>query len=152
MAEFTDAMDDDAESVIRWGAARGGAVVIVPLLGSASLLANQVYMIVRLGGVYGVALSTSAAAGFLGGLAGSIAAATAATLVPLPFVQVPIAVATTYAVGKVAQQWIKDGMPTDPTAYRETFARVYKSAKDRARELKNDPRGDQPLGDEKRKF
>jgi uncharacterized protein (DUF697 family) len=145
-------MDQEAESICRWGAGRAGVLVVIPLLGSATMLANQVYMVVRIGGVYGVELSTSTAAGFLAGLAGSIAAATAATLLPLPFVQIPIAVATTYAVGKVAQQWIKDGMPTDPARYRETFASVYERAKQRASELKNDPRRDQPLGDERRKF
>lgn len=152
MSTDTSAQDAEAESICRWGAGRAGVLVVVPLLGSASLLANQVYVIVRLGGVYGVELSTATAVGFLGAFAGQLAAATAATLLPLPFVQVPLAVASTYAVGKVAQQWIKDGMPTDPARYRETFQRVFRAARDRADELRNDPRRDRPLGDERRKF
>jgi len=145
-------LDEEAESVCRWGAARAGVIVLVPVLGSLSLMANYVYTVIRIGEVYGSKPSSSAVKGFVMAFAGTIAGATAAAMIPLPFVQIPIAVGMTYGIGKAAQAWVKDGMPEDFSRYRERFNEAMEYAKKNLRDFKNDPRKDQPLGDEKKKF
>ena len=39
----------EAEKICRWGAARAGVIVVAPLVGTMALMANEVYMIMRLG-------------------------------------------------------------------------------------------------------
>ena len=43
--EVTDQMLKEAESLCKWAAARAGAIVILPGLGTMSLIANDVYMV-----------------------------------------------------------------------------------------------------------
>ena len=38
----------EAEKICRWGAARAGVIVVAPLVGTMALMANEVYMIMRL--------------------------------------------------------------------------------------------------------
>lgn len=142
---------EEAEDVCRWGAARAGAIVLLPLLGPLSLMANQVYMVVRIGEVYGARPSNAAIKGFVMAFAGSLAGATLATLVPLPFTQIPIAVGVTYGLGRAAQAWIADGMPEDLERYRQTFDDAVAYAKRNLARFKDDPRKTQPLGDESRR-
>ena len=51
--EVVDDRDKQADELIRWGAARAGVIVLTPVLGTASLIANEVYMISRIGSIYG---------------------------------------------------------------------------------------------------
>ena len=145
-------MDEEAESICRWAAARAGVIVVLPLLGTVALMANEVYMIVKLGRVYGVKITETAAAAFLMSLGAAFAGQTLATLIPFPFTQVPIGVGVTYAVGKLAQTWIKDGMPNEPEALKREFAKLKEQAMKRIDELKDHPQKDIPLGDESKKF
>ena len=46
-------MDWEAEKICRWGAARAGVIVVAPLVGTMALMANEVYMIIRLGELRG---------------------------------------------------------------------------------------------------
>ena len=141
-------IDEKAEVLCRWGAARAGAVVVLPGLGTAALIVNEIYMIMRMGTVYGEEIDTSAIKGFLLSLGATFAGQTLATLVPFAPVQIPLAVSVTYAAGKAAQQWIKDGMPSDMSRYKAEAERAKKYAKKNMNDLKNDDRKDQPLGDE----
>ena len=66
MTETKDIRDDKAENLCRWGAARAGAIVALPGIGTMALMANEVYMIIRLGQLYDVKVSKSAAVGAAG--------------------------------------------------------------------------------------
>lgn len=55
----------EAEKICRWGAARAGVIVVAPLVGTMALMANEVYMIMRLGELRGVKLEESAVLGLL---------------------------------------------------------------------------------------
>ena len=46
---FIDDRDKEAEGLIHWAAARAGVIVAAPLLGTVSLIANEVYMISKIG-------------------------------------------------------------------------------------------------------
>ena len=145
-------MDKAADEICNRGAARAGAIVVVPLLGTMALMANEVYMVVRIGKVYGVEISETAAAGFLMSLGAAFAGQTLATLFPIPLMQVPIGVGVTYAVGKAAQAWIKAGMPDDAEEIKREFGKLKDAAMKRVDELKNHHGKDTPLGDESKKF
>lgn len=145
-------LDEQAESICRWGAARAGVIVIIPLAGTIALMANEVYMVVRIAGAYGVKINESAAVAFLGALGGAFMGQTLATMIPFPPLQIPIGVGVTYAVGKAAQAWIKDGMPVDTKKYAEIYETVKQEAKAFVDELSNHPFKSKPLGDEKRNF
>lgn len=146
--DIRDDRDDAAESLIRWAAARAGLIVVAPVLGTAALMANEVYMIVRLGETYGVKLSDKVVLSFIGSLGGTAAGSLAATLIPIAVMQVPIAVGVTYGIGRAAQRWIKDGMPDDVKPYREVFEEEKKAGEKNVDELKENPKKEQPLGDE----
>ena len=40
--------EEEAESLCRWAAARAGVIVVAPLLGTMSLVANEIYLIIKL--------------------------------------------------------------------------------------------------------
>lgn len=142
----TRELDAQAEDVIIWAMARAGVIVIVPVIGTVWLMANEVYMVIRVGGIYGTNIPASAAKGFIGAMAGAIAGQILASLIP--FLNVPVGMALTYAIGKAAQAWIKDGMPEDMLKYREKFEKARKDADKKIARAKKDPRKDKPLGDE----
>jgi len=145
-------LDEEAESICRWAAARAGVIVIVPVIGSISLMANEVYLLIRLAKLYNVKISESAMFGFVGGIAGTVVGQTMATMIPFPPLQIPIAVSVTYAIGKVGAMWIKDGMPQDMQRYIQSFEEIKKSAKGRVGEFLDNPLKNTPLGDESKKF
>ena len=53
---------EEAESLCRWAAARAGAIVVVPGLGPLSLWANDIYLIMKMGKLFGETLTQKAAA------------------------------------------------------------------------------------------
>lgn len=146
--DIKDDRDEEADSLINWGAARAGVIVVAPLLGTLSLIANEVYMISKIGAVYDVKLADKAALSFLGSLGATVTGSLAATLIPIPFMQVPIAVGVTYGVGKAAKKWIKDGMPDDVKPYLAVFEEEKEKGEENVEEIEKNPLKDEPLGDE----
>ena len=118
---FIDDRDKEAEGLIHWAAARAGVIVAAPLLGTVSLIANEVYMISKIGSVYGVDVPQKAVLSFIGSLGATVVGTTVATLLPIPFIQIPIGISVTYGLGKAAVRWIKDGMPDDTRPYKAVF-------------------------------
>ena len=145
-------VDAEAEQIVRWAAARAGVIAVIPLLGGTALLANQFYMVNRLGQLRGATLTVSSIKGFVTAFAGAIAGQTASMLIPLPFVQIPIAISITYAVGKAADAWLADGMPEEYDRYKAVYEQAKDFAKRNLGTFKKDPRKDKPLGDESKKF
>ena len=143
-----DPVDERGERLCRWAEARAGVIVVAPLLGTVALMANEVYLVSRLANLYGKRVSEGAVAGFLAAFSGTIAGNLLATLIPVAAVQVPIAMSVTYGVGRAAQAWIKADMPTDVSPYVEMFQNLSEEAKVKVKDLKNDPIGKIPLGDE----
>ena len=93
--------------------ARAGVIVVAPLVGTMALMANEVYMISRLAELRGIKLSESAVLGLLGSLGATFVGQTLVTLIPFAPIQVPVGISVTYAVGKVANAWLKAGRPED---------------------------------------
>ena len=60
--------DLQVETYCRWAAARAGAIVIAPLVGTIALMANEVYLVSRIARVYNVKLSERAVIAFLGAM------------------------------------------------------------------------------------
>ena len=111
----------EAEKICRWAAARAGVIVVAPLVGTMTLMANEVYMITRLAELRGIKLSESAVLGLLGSLGATFVGQTLVTLIPFAPVQIPVGISVTYAVGKVANAWLKAGRPEDIAAFKEVY-------------------------------
>lgn len=148
----TACIDEQADSIIVWGAARAGVIVVAPVLGALALMANEIYIILRVAKVYDVDLNESAIVVFLGSLGATFAGLALSTMIPFPPLQVPIGMGVTYAVGKTAQAWIKDGMPKDMSIYKGKFDDFKCEAKKMLEDFANHPLKDKPLGDEGKKF
>lgn len=142
------ARDQAAENLCRWAAARAGMIVVAPGVGTMALVANEIYMIIRIGKVYGAEITQSAAVGFLASLGAAFAGQTLATLVPIAPMQIAVGVSVTYAVGKAAQAWIKTGMPRDMGSIRSVFGESKKSARSRWKTFISHPDKEVPLGEE----
>lgn len=147
-----DDRDQQAESLIHWAAARAGVIVVTPMLGSVALMANEVYMISRIGSIYGVDISQKAVISFIGSLGATMLGMTVATLIPISLIQIPLGISITYGLGQAALKWIKDGMPNDTEPYKAVFEEGKKEGKSRIAEIENDENKDIPLGDEKKDF
>ena len=146
------AREDDAEALCKWAAARAGVIVVAPLLGTMALIANQIYMIIKLGKVYEEEISESMAFSILGSLGTVFIGQTVATLIPFAPLQIPIAVGTTYGLGKVVTEWLKTGKPQDLSAFKTVYDNAVLEAKKNIDIFKNNPDKDKPLGDETKKF
>jgi uncharacterized protein (DUF697 family) len=142
----------ESEKLCRWAAARAGVVVLVPFLGSMSLIANEIYMISRLADLRGIKLTEGAVAGLLGGLGATFVGQTVMTIIPFAPIQVPLAISITYGVGKAATAWIKAGHPEDVAAFREIFEKARKEGMEHVETFKNMHCKDTPLGDESKRF
>lgn len=145
-------MEWEAEKICRWGAARASVIVVAPLLGSMALIANEVYMITRLADLRGVTLSEGAAMGLLGSLGATFVGQSVATIIPMPALQVPLAISITYGVGKAANAWLKAGRPEDVAAFREVYEKARKEGADNADTFSRMDCRNRPLGDESKKF
>lgn len=140
--------DKKAEDVCRWAAARAGVIVVAPGIGTMALVANEIYMIIRLGKIYGVEISKSGAFGFLASLGATFTGQTLATLLPIPPMQLAVGVSVTYAVGKTAQAWIKAGCPRDIESFKEIFRTAKTKTTATWRSFLSHPQKEDPLGDE----
>ena len=147
-----EVLDEKAEELCRWAAARAGVIVVAPLVGTIALCANEVYLVVRIGKLYGKTISESSAAGFLASLGGAFVGQSLATLIPFPPTQIAIGVVVTYAVGKVAQEWVKSGMPEDVAQLGPAWEKAKHFAETQVDELKCHAEKDRPLGNESRRF
>jgi len=137
MDETTEDRDLKVETLCRWAAARAGAIVIAPLVGTVALMANEVYLVSRIARIYDVKLTERAVLAFLGAMGSQMAGNLLTTLIPFSVIQVPVAVGITYSLGRVTQRWLRDGMPSDMTPYIEMFGEWKEKA------LKNVPLGDE---------
>ncbi len=146
------AREDEAEVLCKWAAARAGVIVVAPLLGTMALIANQIYMIIQLGKVYEEEISESMAVSILGSLGTVFVGQTVATLIPFAPLQIPIAVGTTYGLGKVVTEWLRTGKPQDLSAFKTVYDNAVLEAKKNIDIFKNNPDKDKPLGDETKKF
>ena len=142
--------DAEADSLCKWAAARAGAMVWIPGWGAGALVVNEIYMICRLGDVYGTRITSTMAKGFILAFGATIAGQTLASFIP--GLNVVIAISVTYGIGKAGKAWIKDGMPKDISKYKDIYEEQKKQAKANADSIKNDPRRHQPLGDESKKM
>ena len=136
---------DEAEALCRWAA-------VAPLVGTMSLIANEVYMIMKLGKVYDEELSEKMAVSLLGSLGAYFVGSTLTTLIPFAPLQIPVAVGTTYALGRVVTEWLKAGKPQDLSPFRTVYDDALASAKKNLEVLRKNPQKDEPLGDEKRNY
>ena len=152
MDETTEDRDLKVETLCRWAAARAGAIVIAPLVGTVALMANEVYLVSRIARIYDVKLTERAGLAFLGALGSLMAGHLLTTLIPFSVIQVPVAVGITYSLGRVTQRWLRDGMPSDMTPYIEMFGEWKEKAKEQVEKLKDNPLKNVPLGDETKDF
>ena len=152
MDKTTEDRDLKVETLCRWAAARAGAIVIAPLVGTVALMANQVYLVSRIARIYDVKLTERAVLAFLGAMGSQMAGNLLTTLIPFSVIQVPVAVGITYSLGRVTQRWLRDGMPSDMTPYIEMFGEWKEKAKEQVEKLKDNPLKNVPLGDETKDF
>lgn len=148
MDETTSDDDLKVETLCRWAAARAGVIVVAPLLGTAALMANEVYLVSRIARVYGIKLSERAVIAFIGATCSRMAGNFLTTLIPISAIQIPIAVGITYSLGRVTQRWLKDGMPSDMGPYIAMMGDWKEKAKDQVDKLRDNPLQNIPLGDE----
>ena len=152
MDETTEDRDLKVETLCRWAAARAGAIVIAPLVGTVALMANEVYLVSRIARIYDVKLTERAVLAFLGAMGSQMAGNLLTTLIPFSVIQVPVAVGITYSLGRVTQRWLRDGMPSDMKPYIEMFGEWKERAKEQVEKLKDNPLKNVPLGDETKDF
>ena len=150
--KYSEDVDKEAENICRWGAARAGVIVVAPLVGTMALMANEVYMISRLAELRGIKLSESAVLGLLGSLGATFVGQTLVTLIPFAPIQIPVGVSVTYAVGKVANAWLKAGRPEDIAAFKEVYDEAKADGLKNVKEFQKMECKDKPLGDETRRF
>ena len=144
--------EEEALSLCKWAAARAGAIVVIPGLGTLSTAANDIYMIMKIGDVYEEKITEKAAVSLLGSMGAVFAGGKLATLIPFAPLQIPLAVGMTYGLGRVVMEWLKAGKPSDMSAFKKVYDDAVKYAKDNIDIFENDPDKEKPLGDEKKKF
>lgn len=123
--------EEEANSYITWAAGRAAAIAIVPLplADVTPLVANEIYMIYRLAGVYGIANDQSLISMIIGCTGGSLVGKLGSSF--LPFLKIPIAAAVTYGVGKAAKAFFESGMELNG----DTLLEIFEKAKDEASSL-----------------
>ena len=146
------AREEEALSLCKWAPARAGAIVVLPGLGTLSTVANDVYMIMKIGKVYEEDITEKAAVSLLGSMGTVFVGRKLATLIPFAPLQIPLAVGMTYGLGRVVMEWLKAGKPKDLSPFKKVYEDGVKYARDNIGLFKNDPKKDEPLGDEKKKF
>ena len=119
----------EADEYIHWAAGRAAAIALIPLplADVAPLMANEAYMIYRIGAAYGYAVDNSILTMLAGVAGGSIAGKLAASF--LPFLKVPIAAGITYGVGKAAKAYFESGMTMNISELKEKFIEGEKESK-----------------------
>lgn len=144
--------DREAERLCRWAAARAGVIVVAPLVGTMSLMANEFYMVLRLSELYGEEVDEGSVWSLLAALGGTFVGQTLVTLIPFAPIQVPVAISVTYGVGKVVNAWLKAGKPEDLAQFKDVYEEARAEGMKNFKNFINMESKDKPLGDEKRKF
>lgn len=142
----------EAESLCKWAAARAGAIIVLPGLGTMSLIANDIYMIMKLGKVFEVKIGEKAAISLLSSCGTVFVGKRLATLIPFAPLQIPIAIGTTYSLGKVVTEWLRAGQPKDLSAFKKVYDEASAEVKKNMDAFKNNPDKDKPLGDESKEY
>ena len=126
---WTESVSGEADSYINWAAGRAAAIALVPLplADVGPLIANEVYMLYKLAGIYGIAADNTVITMLLGCAGGSIAGKIGASF--LPFLKVPIAAAVTYGVGKAAKAYFESDMTMNEDELRQEFLAGEREAK-----------------------
>ncbi len=127
--EWRRRVEAEADSIVRWGAGRAAAIAIIPLplADVAPLMANEAYMVFRLGNLYGYSVGANALS-MLGGIAGgSFAGKLLASF--LPGLKIAIAAGVTYGVGKAAQAFFRSGMKMSEAELKRQYEEAKKEAK-----------------------
>lgn len=150
--KYNGNIEEEAEAICRWAAARAGVIVVAPLAGTMALMANEVYMITRLADLRGIKLSESAVLGLLGSLGATFVGQTLVTLIPFAPIQIPVGVSVTYAVGKAANAWLRAGRPEDIAAFKEVYDEAREEGMKNYKDFESMSCKDEPLGDESRRF
>ena len=109
-------------------------------------------MITRLAELRGIKLSESAVLGLLGSLGATFVGQTLVTLIPFAPVQIPVGISVTYAVGKVANAWLKAGRPEDIAAFKEVYDEAKAEGMKKFKEFSKLDGKDEPLGEESKRF
>jgi uncharacterized protein (DUF697 family)/GTPase SAR1 family protein len=122
---------DLTDEYVNWGAGRAFAIAFVPipLADVVPLVANEAYMIYKIGACYGYAVDQTILASFLGCLGGSIAGKLMASFIP--FLKAPIAAAVTYGVGRAAVAYFESGMKLGEEELKE----IFRLAKQKGKEI-----------------
>jgi uncharacterized protein (DUF697 family)/GTPase SAR1 family protein len=128
---WQDNVNSDAANYINWAAGRAAAIALIPLplADVTPLIANEVYLIYKLAGIYGIAIDETIITMLLGSTGGSIAGKLGATL--LPFLKIPIAAAVTYGVGKAAKAYFESDMTMAMDEIKSEFLAGEREAKKR---------------------
>jgi uncharacterized protein (DUF697 family)/GTP-binding protein EngB required for normal cell division len=115
-----------ADATVYWAAGRaaGIAIIPIPVADVFPLSANELYMISRIGSVYGISLSNSMVTAFVGILGASFVGKILASF--LPGVKIAIAFAVTYGVGKAAQAWFEKDMKMSEEELKKIYNKEYK--------------------------
>lgn len=128
---WSECVSEEADSYIKWAAGRAAAIAFIPLplADVTPLIANEIYMIYKLAGLYGIAADNTVISMLLGCAGGSIAGKVGASL--LPFLKIPIAAAVTYGVGKTAKAYFESDMTLNEDALRKEFLAAEREAKNK---------------------
>ncbi|MBP5232191.1 MAG: GTPase domain-containing protein [Planctomycetes bacterium] len=120
---------DEADEYVNWATGRAAAIAAVPLplADLPPLMANEAYMICRIGAAYGYAVDKSMLTMLAGVGGGSLAGKLAASF--LPFLKIPIAAGITYGVGKAAKAYFASGMTLGVDDLKRQFLEGEKEAK-----------------------
>lgn len=120
---------DEADEYIRWAAGRAAAIALIPLplADVAPLMANEAYMIYRIGAAYGYAVDKSILTMLAGIAGGSVVGKLVASF--LPFLKIAIAAGITYGVGKAAKAYFESGMTLDMDDLKKKFIEGEKESK-----------------------
>ena len=111
------------------GRAAAIAFIPLPLADVTPLIANEIYMIYKLAGLYGIATDNTVISMLLGCAGGSIAGKIGASM--LPFLKIPIAAAVTYGVGKTAKAYFESDMTLNEDDLRKEFLAAEREAKNK---------------------
>ena len=90
--------------------------------------------------------------GLLASLGATFVGQSVFTLLPIPVIQIPLAISITYGVGRAANAWLKAGRPEDIAAFREVYEKARKEGAENADTFSNMDCKEEPLGDESRTF
>lgn len=128
-SEFKERANKEADELIWWGAGRAAAIAIspIPLADMPFLIANEIYMINRIGSAYGFTVTSSIITGIIGAAGAGIAGMTLASF--LPGFKIVIAASITYGIGKAAKSYFESDMSLSPNELNKIYKENKKDAK-----------------------